>query len=68
MVLKRPHRQSHDAPLPDPQSSLAADEVREHSLDGMPVCRHCHKDFVTVQPEAPFSERALHRAMDKPGN
>ena len=47
MVLKRHHRQSHDTPLPDPQSSLAADEVREHSLDGMPVCRHCHKDFVT---------------------
>ena len=41
------HRQSHNAPLPDPQSSLEAAEVREHSLDGMPVCKHCCKDFVT---------------------
>ena len=47
MVLKRHHRQSHNAPLPDPQSSLEAAEVREHSLDGMPVCKHCCKDFVT---------------------
>ena len=47
MVLKRHHRQSHNAPLPDPQSSLEAAEVREHSLDGMPVCKRCCKDFVT---------------------
>ena len=46
-ALKKHHAKHHASPVAPPHPTANAAEVRQHSVDGMPVCRHCGKDYVT---------------------
>ena len=46
-TLKKHHTKHHASPIVPPHPTANAAEVRQHSVDGMPVCRHCGKDYVT---------------------
>ena len=46
-TLKRHHQKYHETALPNPNTSVDAAAVRNHSVDGMPVCMHCGRDYVT---------------------
>ena len=46
-TLKKHHAKHHALPIAPPHPTANAAEVRQHSVDGMPVCRHCGKDYVT---------------------
>ena len=46
-TLKKHHAKHHASPIAPPHPTANAAEVRQHSVDGMPVCRHCSKDYVT---------------------
>ncbi|CAE7315448.1 unnamed protein product, partial [Symbiodinium sp. CCMP2456] len=46
-TLKRHHHKYHETALPNPNTSVDAAAVRSHSVDGMPVCMHCGRDYVT---------------------
>ena len=46
-TLKKHHQKYHEVALVNPQIEVNAAAVRGHSKEGMPVCRHCSKDYVT---------------------
>ena len=46
-TLKKHHAKHHASPITPPHPTANAAEVRQHSVDGMPVCKHCGKDYVT---------------------
>ena len=46
-TLKKHHAKHHASPITPPHPTANAAEIRQHSVDGMPVCKHCGKDYVT---------------------
>ena len=46
-TLKKHHAKHHASTVTPPHPTANAAEIRQHSVDGMPVCRHCGKDYVT---------------------
>ena len=46
-TLKKHHAKHHASPVTPPHPTANAAEIRQHSVDGMPVCRHCGKDYIT---------------------
>ena len=46
-TLKKHHAKHHASPITPPHPTANAAEIRQHSVDGMPVCKHCGKDYIT---------------------
>ena len=46
-ALKKHHAKHHASTVTPPHPTANAAEIRQHSVDGMPVCKHCGKDYVT---------------------
>ena len=46
-ALKKHHAKHHASPVTPPHPTADAAEIRQHSVNGMPVCKHCGKDYIT---------------------
>ena len=46
-TLKKHHTKHHASPVTPPHPTADAAEIRQHSVNGMPVCKHCGKDYIT---------------------